>query len=121
VLALLALVLTVVGLYGMVSYVTSERTREISIRMALGATAATIAQLVAIEAIRLTTAGAAIGFVGAYANAQLLRRLLFGVTPTDWVSFAVALVCLMVATFAATWMPARRAARMDPLRALRSD
>jgi ABC-type antimicrobial peptide transport system permease subunit len=51
----------------------------------------------------------------------LLRRLLFGVTPTDWVSFAVALVCLMVATFAATWMPARRAARMDPLRALRSD
>lgn len=121
VLALLALVLTVIGLYGIVSYLTSERTREIGVRMALGATSANIAQLVAGEAVRLTVVGGAIGVAGAYMNAQLIRRLLFGVTPTDWASFAVAVVCVMVAALAATWMPARRAAHMDPLRALRSE
>jgi ABC-type antimicrobial peptide transport system permease subunit len=65
--------------------------------------------------------GAAIGFVGAYTSAQLLRRLLFGVEPTDWASFAVALVCLLLLTVAAIWIPVRRAARMDPLPALRSE
>jgi predicted permease len=121
VLALIALVLTVAGLYGMVSYFTSERTHEIGVRIALGATAASIARLVASEAVRLTIVGAAIGFVGAYASAQLLRRLLFGVKPTDWGSFAVALVFLLLVTVAAIWIPVRRAARMDPLAALRTE
>jgi predicted permease len=121
VLALIALVLTIAGLYGIVSYVTSERTHEIGVRIALGATAASIARLVAGEAVRLTMIGAAIGFVGAYTSAQLLRRLLFGVEPTDWASFAVALVCLLLLTVAAIWIPVRRAARMDPLPALRSE
>jgi ABC-type antimicrobial peptide transport system permease subunit len=120
-LALLALVLTLAGLYGMVSYLTSERTHEIGVRIALGATAASIARLVAGEAVRLTIVGAAIGFVGAYTSAQLLRRLLFGVEPTDWVSFAVALVCLLMMTVAATWIPVRRAARINPLPALRNE
>src|SRR5262249_8592772 len=88
VLALLALVLTVGGLYGMVSFVTSRRAHEIGVRIALGASAASIAQLVASEAVRLTIVGAAIGLVGAYTNAQLLRRFLFGVVLTDWISFA---------------------------------
>jgi len=71
--------------------------------------------------VRVTVLNTAIGFAGAYLNARLLRRLLFGVAPTDWVAFAVAVVGLIVVTAAATWMPARRAARMDPLRALRSE
>ena len=121
VLALLALVLTVVGLYGLVSYLTTDRTHEIAVRIALGATAANIAQLVARDAVRLTIVGAAVGFAGAYTSAQLLRRLLFGVAPTDWASFALALVCLTLATFAAIWMPTRRATLMDPLQALRSE
>jgi hypothetical protein len=121
VLALLAVVLTVAGLYGIMSYLTSERTHEIGVRIALGATAASIARLVASEAVRLTVIGAAIGFVGAYTSAQLLRRLLFGVEPTDWASFAVALVCLLLVTVAATLIPVRRAARMSPLPALRSE
>ena len=75
----------------------------------------------ATEAVTLTLLGAAIGFAGAYLSAPLLRRLLFGVAPTDWVAFAVTLVGLIAVTAAATWMPARRAARMDPLRALRSE
>ncbi len=120
-LALLALVLTVLGLYGMVAYVTSQRTQEIGVRIALGATARNVVQLVGTEAVRLTLLGAAIGFAGAYLSAPLLRRLLFGVAPTDWVAFAGALVGLIAVTAAATWMPARRAARMDPLRALRSE
>lgn len=121
VLALLAVVLTVAGLYGLMSYLTSERTHEIGVRIALGATAASIARLVAGEAVRLTVIGAAIGVVGAYTSAQLLRRLLFGVEPTDWASFAVALVCLLLVTVAATLIPVRRAARMSPLPALRSE
>ena len=69
--------------------------------------------------IGTTSKGAAIGFAGAYANARLLRRLLFGVAATDWAAFAGAVVSLTVVTVAATWLPARRAARVDPLRALR--
>jgi predicted permease len=121
VLALIALVLTVAGLYGIVSYVTGERMHEIGVRIALGATAASIARLVAGEAVRLTMIGAVIGFAGAYTCAQLLRRVLFGVEPTDWASFAAALACLLLLTVAATWIPVRRAARMNPLPALRSE
>ena len=121
VLALLALVLTMAGLYGLVSYLTSERTHEIGVRVALGGTAASIAHLVAGEAVRLTILGAVIGVAGAYAAARLLRGLLFGVAPTDWASFTATLVCLIVVTVAATWMPAQRAARLDPLAALRSE
>ena len=118
-LALLALVLTLAGLYGMVSYLTSQRTKEIAVRMSLGATAGNIAQLVATDAIRLCMAGAVIGCGGAYASAQVLRRFLFDMAPTDWASFAVAIVCLTVVTAIAAWLPARRAARLDPVSALR--
>jgi ABC-type antimicrobial peptide transport system permease subunit len=121
VLSLLALVLSLLGFYGTVAYVTSQRTREIGVRIALGATAGRIVRLVADEAIRLATLGAAFGVIAAFAIAPLLRPLLFGVTPTDWAAFALAIVCLMVVTFAATWVPARRAARMDPLHSLRSE
>lgn len=120
-LALLALVLTVVGLYGLVSYLTSERTHEIGVRIALGATAANIAGLVAGDVVRLTIAGAAIGMAVAYTNAQVLQRLLFGVAPTDSASFAGAAACLLAMAIAATWGPARRAVRMDPQAALRSE
>ena len=121
VLAVLALVLTMVGLYGTVSYATSRRTQEIGVRIALGATAGNVVRLVAGEAAGLAIVGAAIGSMAAYATARLLRPLLFGVAPTDWVAFALAVVCLILLTVAATWMPARRAARLDPLRALRTE
>jgi ABC-type antimicrobial peptide transport system permease subunit len=91
------------------------------VRIALGATAGNVVRLVAAEAAGLAIVGAAIGSMAAYANARLLRRLLFGVAPTDWVAFALAVLSLILLTVAATWLPARRAARMDPLRALRTE
>jgi predicted permease len=121
VLAVLALLLTMVGLYGTVSYAASRRTREIGVRIAFGASARNVVRLIAGEAAGLALAGAVIGSLAAYASARLLRRLLFGVAPTDWAAFAVAMLSLILLTVAATWMPARRAARMDPLRALRTE
>ena len=121
ILALLGLSLAVVGLYGMVSYMTSERTHEIGVRVALGANSRNIAVMVIREGAWLTAAGGALGFAGALAVARVLSRMLFGVAPADPASFAVAALCVLVVTVVATCRPARRAARVDPAVALRAE
>jgi putative ABC transport system permease protein len=121
ILALLGLSLALVGLYGMVSYMTSERTHEIGVRIALGANPKNIATMVIGDGARLTVAGTVIGLIGAFVLARVLARLLFDVAPTDPTSFALASLCVLIVTLVATYVPARRAMRVDPVVALRSE
>jgi predicted permease len=116
---LLGLVLASVGIYGVISFSTSQRTQEIGIRMALGADRGQILRLVIGHGLTLTMIGLALGLVGALALTRTLALVLYGISPTDAATFAgVSLVFLMIATLAA-YLPARRATRVDPLRALR--
>jgi ABC-type antimicrobial peptide transport system permease subunit len=100
---------------------TSERTHEIGVRIALGANPKQIATMVIGEGARLTAAGTAIGLIGALMLARLLSGLLFGVAPTDPVSFALASVCVLIVTLVATYVPAHRATQVDPIVALRAE
>jgi predicted permease len=120
-LGFLGLILAVVGLYGVVSYMTIERTHEIGVRIALGANARNIATMVLREGARLTAAGAAVGLLTAFALTRVLTRLLFGVAPTDPASFGLAFIGLLIVTLVATSVPAHRAMKVDPMTALRSE
>ena len=116
-----AILLAAVGLYGVVSHGVTERTREIGVRMALGAQRASVLRLFVVDGVKMAALGTALGLVGAYLLTKWIETLLFEVTPTDPVTFAtVASVLLLVAALAC-YIPARRAARIDPLRALRID
>jgi putative ABC transport system permease protein len=117
--ALLAVVLGAVGIYGIVSYAVTQRTHEIGVRVALGARAGDILQLVLKHGLLLVVSGVAIGVAGALALTRFLSTLLFGITPTDVLTFAVvSLVFFLIAMFASL-IPARRATKVDPLVALR--
>ncbi len=120
-LAALALGLAVVGLYGVVSYSISQRVHEMGIRTALGARASSILLLVLGEGARLVLIGAAVGVVGALGAARILRGLLVGVTPTDPLTFAAVVALMLLAALAACYVPARRATKVDPVVALRSE
>jgi putative ABC transport system permease protein len=115
----LALLLAVVGIYGLISYYTSRRTHEIGIRMALGAQRGDVLQLVLKEGMLIAGLGVAIGIVTAGAFARTLRSLLYGVTTTDVSSFVVSAFLLVIVALAASCIPARRATRVDPMVALR--
>lgn len=117
----LALLLAAIGVYGVVAYGVSQRTVEIGVRMALGATDSRVIGMVLREALALALAGAAIGTAGAFALTRTLTGFLFGVTPMDGLSVAVAVASLMAITFLASYVPARRATKVDPIVALRCE
>src|SRR6185436_6717754 len=119
--ATVALALCAIGIYGVVAYAVTERTHEIGVRLALGASPRDVVAMVVGQGLALAVAGAVVGVVAAVALTRLMSSLLYGVTATDPLTFgAVSLLLLLVATGAA-WLPARRATTVDPLIALRSE
>lgn len=119
--AAVALLLACVGVYGLTAYAVSQRRQEIGVRMALGATAAHILRLVVRDGSLPAAAGIGAGLIAALAASMLLERQLIGVRPYDPVSIAACLAVLVLATAAATWLPARKALRTDPLESLRTE
>ncbi len=117
----LALLLASIGLYGVMAYVVGQRRREIGVRLALGAQRGDVFKLVIKEGMALVTAGVAIGLVGAIAGTRLLRTFLYEVRPTDAVTFIGIALTLAAVALLANYLPARRAARIDPMKALRAE
>ncbi len=118
---LAALILSALGIYGVIAYTVSQQRQELGIRLALGAAPAAVLRMVLLEGLRLTTIGVACGIVAAVATARLLSGLLFGVGPNDPLTFAAIALLLAAVALAACWIPARRAASVDPLTALRQE
>jgi putative ABC transport system permease protein len=116
-----ALLLGAIGLYGVMSYVVSLRTHEIGVRLALGAEPGRVRRMVTRQGLASATLGIGVGLIGAMMLTRFLAALLFEVKPTDPVVLAAAATLLLAVAAAATWMPARRAAAIDPVRALKGD
>jgi putative ABC transport system permease protein len=114
-----ALLLAAVGIYGVLAYTVAQRTRDIGIRMALGATQATIARDVVSQGLLLTGIGLAIGLAGAFICARLIQSILYEVRPTDGPTFFVVSGLLACVALLASYLPARKASRIDPMVALR--
>jgi putative ABC transport system permease protein len=119
--AALAVTLTAVGLYGVVSYSVSQQTREIGIRMALGASRRAVLALMLRQGMRVALIGIATGMVGSFALTRLIAHQLFGVSATDPATFVIVATLLALVTLTACWLPSRRAAKVDPMEALRCE
>jgi len=119
VLAFLAVFVASIGLYGVMSYLISQRTREFGIRVAVGASTGALLRLVLGQALKLVSIGISLGLVGAMVLAKSIAGLLYGITPFDTATFASMSLLLAVVAFAASYIPARRAASVDPMVALR--
>src|SRR4030095_4805280 len=117
--AALALLLAAIGIYGVISYSVAQRTREIGVRMALGARTADVLKLVLQRGLTLAIIGLGIGLIGAFFVTRLMTRLLFEVRPTDGLTFVFVSIGLLAVAFLACYLPARRATKVDPLVALR--
>jgi predicted lysophospholipase L1 biosynthesis ABC-type transport system permease subunit len=119
--AVLALILSIIGVYGVVGYLVGQRTQEIGIRLALGAERGRVLRALLAEGLRPVALGLVAGLAVSLAMGRLLTRLLFGITATDPATYSAVVVVLLAAAIVATWIPARRALRVDPMRALRSE
>jgi ABC-type antimicrobial peptide transport system permease subunit len=120
-LAFAALLLAAVGLYGAMSYSVAQRTRELGVRLALGAVPRQVRGLVLQHGLRLALAGSTLGLVLGFWMGKLIEARLYGVTPGDLTSFAVSAAVLTIVALVACWVPSRRAMRVDPVVALRQD
>jgi putative ABC transport system permease protein len=119
--ALLALALATIGIYGVISYNVEQRTHEIGVRTALGAAPADILRLIVAQGFRITVLGILAGFVGALALTRLMASLLYSVSATDPLTFVLVPLLLSAAALAASYIPARRASKLDPMDALRTE
>jgi putative ABC transport system permease protein len=119
--AAVALVLCAIGIYGVVAYAVTERTHEIGVRLALGASPRDVVAMVVGQGLALASAGAVIGVVAAVAFTRLMSTLLYDVTPTDPLTFGAVSLMILIVAAAAAWLPARRATHVDPLTALRAE
>jgi putative ABC transport system permease protein len=119
--AVVGLLLAAIGIYGVMAYAVAERTHELGLRVALGATSLDVIRLVLVEALALAAAGLAIGLLAAFAATRLITTLLFGVAPTDPATFGSIAAVLVGTALVASYVPARRAMRVDPMAALRCE
>jgi ABC-type antimicrobial peptide transport system permease subunit len=119
--AIITLLLGTIGLYGVVAYIVSLRTRELGVRIALGATPDLIGRMVTRQGLTFTLAGLLLGLVLFALVAHFIRSLLFGVAPSDPVTLLVVSLVLILVALLASWIPARRAAHTDPMEALRAE
>lgn len=116
-----ALALTLIGVWGLTTYAVTQRTREIGVRMALGVDRVTVVRMVLREVLQLAFGGTAVGLCAALASTRLLATLLFGVRPADPASFAAGAIGLVAVAVLGGYVPARRAARVDPVTALQRE
>jgi putative ABC transport system permease protein len=118
---LMALFLAAVGVYGVISYAVSQRTREIGLRMALGAKGSSVLTQIMREGLMLSIAGIGVGLVGSFALSRVFESIVFGITPTDPITYGGVVIVLVLAAAAASLLPARRASRVSPMVALREE
>ncbi len=119
--AAVALLLGIIGIYGVMSYIVSQRTGEIGVRLALGAAPSSVAGMIVRQGGIVALGGITVGLAAALAGSRLIESLLYGVSPRDPDVFAVTTLALLAVALLACWLPARRAARLSPLEALRTD
>jgi putative ABC transport system permease protein len=119
--AAVALVLAAVGIYGVISYAVSRRTHEIGVRVALGASPSAVVRLVVAQGMRVVTVGVVIGLAGALLASRLMTQLVYGVRVTDPMTYVGVAALLGAVALVASYIPARRATRIDPLAAMRTD
>jgi putative ABC transport system permease protein len=119
--AAVTLLLGAIGVYGVMSYVVSQRTGEIGVRIALGAEPGSVAGMIARQGGLVALTGAAVGLAAAFAGSRLIESLLYGISPRDPGVFAATTAILLAVALAACWLPARRASRLSPMEALRTE
>jgi len=119
--AVVALLLAAVGIYGVISYAVSRRTHEIGVRIALGATPTSVVRLIIAKGMRAVVIGVFVGMAGALLTSQLMTKLVYGVRVTDPATYVAVGLLLALVALLASYIPARRATRIDPLAAMRTD